>query len=357
MTSLLKVYAFALGALCMIGHALAAPAVAADDKKAARLASQVAAELARECPVADPADVAAQNHCRQGMFFGSSLKGSLTDFVLWGRQRNTTTLLKDTSLTQFGPDVVTNMYLPLFMFNGKYSVEYVESEGLYRIRLHTAFRNRLPPGNYAYPFWHDAEKWTTYQNANEVLLWWDPAKDKIRILQFTALGANPPLLPVTQVAHAFDGKWLWTDAQGRTQPKVSLFDGLFEPTNPHLARIEATYKAMALRLREGQCNDCHVPNNPDKSKRLVLLQTPAHAAAEIKRLLKSIRSDRMPRDAFGIEQPLDHLTKAALLEDGVAFDSALDDAKRWETEQGEVLRMARGSFPRLPLPALTDSPR
>ena len=128
-----------------------------------------------------------------------------------------------------------------------------------------------------------------------------------------------PLLPVSQVAHAFDGKWLWTDAQGRTQPKVSVFDGLFEPTNPHLARVEATYKALALRLREGQCNDCHVPSNPDKSKRLVLLQTPAHAAAEIKRLLKSIRTDRMPRDQFGIEQPLDHLAKAALLEDGTAI--------------------------------------
>ncbi len=118
--------------------------------------------------------------------------------------------------------------------------------------------------------------------------------------------------------------------------------------------MEATYRALALRLRESQCNDCHVPNNPDKSKRLVLLQTPAHAAAEIKRLLKSVRTDRMPRDAIGIEQPLDPLAKAALLEDGTAFDAALDDAKRWEAEQGAALRMARGSFPRLPMPALTD---
>lgn len=355
--SLLKLYGIALVAMCWVCQALAAPAAPADEKKAARVASQLAAELAQLCPVTDPADRAAHDNCRQGMFFGSGLKSSLADFVLWGRQRNAATPLKDTSLTQFGPDAVTNMYLPLFMFNGKHSVEYVESEGLYRIRLQTAFRNRLPPGNYAYPFWHEADKWSTYQNANEVLLWWDPAKDRIRILQFTALGANPPLLPVSQVAHAFDGKWLWTDAQGRTQPKVSVFDGLFEPTNPHLARVEATYKALALRLREGQCNDCHVPSNPDKSKRLVLLQTPAHAAAEIKRLLKSIRTDRMPRDQFGIEQPLDHLAKAALLEDGTAFDSALDDAKRWEAEQGAALRMARGPFPRLPMPALTEQPR
>ena len=355
MVPLLKLCTKSLLVLCVAGAAVAAPAP--DDKKAARLAAQLAAELARACPVVDPADMAAHNNCREGLFFGSSLKGSLADFVLWGRQRNTSMALKETPLTQFGPDVVTNMYLPLFMFNGRHSVEYVEAEGLYRIRLQTAFRNRLPPGNYAYPFWHEAEKWSTYQNANEVLLWWDPARDRIRVLQFTALGTQAPLLPVTPVAHAFDGKWLWTDAQGRTQPKVSVFDGLFEPTNPHLGRVEATYKALALRLREGQCNDCHVPNNPDKSKRLVLLQTPAHAAGEIKRLMRSLRSDRMPRDSIGIERPLDPLAKAALLEDGAAFDSALDDARRWEAEQGAALRMARGPLPRLPLPALTEPVR
>ncbi|HET7864965.1 MAG TPA: hypothetical protein VFL86_11220 [Burkholderiaceae bacterium] len=345
--------------LCVAGAALAAPATATatDEKKAARLAAQLAAELAQACPVADPGDRAAHDNCRQGLFFGSGLTASLADFVLWGRQRNASLTLKETPLTQLGPDAVTNMYLSLFMFNGRHSVEYVEAEGLYRIRLQTAFRNRLPPGNYAYPFWHDADKWATYQNANEVLLWWDPAKDKIRVLQFTALGPQAPLLRVAQVAHAFDGKWMWTDAQGRTQPKVSVFDGLFEPANPHLARVEATYKALALRLREGQCNDCHVPSNPDKSRRLVLLQTPAHAAAEIKRLLKSVRTDRMPRDAVGIEQPLDPLIKAALLEDGAAFDAALDDARRWEAEQGAALRMARGPFPRLPMPALTEQTR
>jgi hypothetical protein len=100
-----------------------------------------------------------------------------------------------------------------------------------------------------------------------------------------------------------------------------------------------------------------VPSNPDRSNQLVMLQTPAHAAGQIKRLLKSVREDKMPRTSFGIEQPLDPLVKAAMLEDGVAFDSALDDAKRWEAEQGAALRMARSPFPRLPMPALTDTGR
>ena len=63
--------------------------------------------------------------------------------MLWGRQRDPKLSLKETSLTQFGPDVLTGMYVPLFMFNGKYSVSGPSAEGLYQIRLHTAFRNRL----------------------------------------------------------------------------------------------------------------------------------------------------------------------------------------------------------------------
>jgi hypothetical protein len=65
-------------------------------------------------------------------------------------------------------------------------------------------------------------------------------------------------------------------------------------------------------------------------KKLVLLQSPRHTAAEIKRVLKAVREDRMPRDEFGIEQPLDAATKRALLTDGSAFDQLLDDARLWE---------------------------
>jgi hypothetical protein len=49
-------------------------------------------------------------------------------------------------------------------------------------------------------------------------------------------------------------------------------------------------------------------------KRIVLLQTPAHAAGEVRRIMKAVREDRMPRDQTGIEDPLDKKLKAALLE-------------------------------------------
>lgn len=296
-------------------------------------AARVAEELAGMCPVAEPGDKSAFDNCRKAMYGDSALRGKLNDIVLWGRQRDPGAALAATSLTQFAPDVLTGMYLPLFMFDGRHTVKYVEKEGLFQIRLATAFRNRLQPGQFPYPFWHEDEKWAMYQRANEIILWWDPKKSRVKVAQFTMFGTERPVAEVKPVAAPkFDGQWMWADADGKSQPKVTLFDGLYRSDNPYLVQLEVAYKALALRLREGQCDSCHVPNNPDKSKRLVLLQTPAHAAGEVKRLLKSVRDDRMPRDEAGIENPLDAKTKQALLEDGEAFAKLVDLAKSWEAE-------------------------
>jgi hypothetical protein len=83
-----------------------------------------------------------------------------------------------------------------------------------------------------------------------------------------------------------------------------------------------------------------VPDNPHKTKRLVLLQTPAHAAAEIRRVLKSLQTDRMPIDETGIETSLPPKVKQALLDDGEAFAKLVDAAKAWE-----AARLAGGAVP------------
>lgn len=354
-----KTLAGTLGAAALLWPSLtqAAEPRGPDDKRAALVAAQLAAELAQACPLANADDPQALQNCRQDLVYASNLKTWLPGIVLWGRQKDARLALKDSGLNQFTPDMFASMYLPLFMFNGEHAVEYVASEGQYRIRLRSAFRNRMPPGQYPYPFWHEEAKWSGYEKSNEVLFWWRPGESKFNVVQWTALGQKPPLLAVrNEPRPTFDGQWMWTDAQGQLQPKVTVFDGVFEPNNPHLARVEATYKALALRLREGQCNDCHVPSNPDKSKKLVMLQTPAHAAGQIKNLLKTVREGKMPRDTYtGIETRLDPMTEAALLEDGAAFDRALDEARQWEAQQGAAQRMARGPLPRLPMPALTGA--
>ncbi len=316
--------------------ACAAPGFAAPgaDPKASlpavkRIAAEIAADLARVCPLAQPGDQAAFDRCRQALFDGSPLKRNMHSIVIWGRVKPGATL-KETHLTQFAPDVLTGMYIPLFMFNGKHTIAFDEREKLFVVRLEAGFRNRLQPGQFPYPFWHSDAKWGTYQAANNVLLWIDPKSVTVRYAQFTDRGTTAPISLSAPVKHEFDGKWMWTDAAGRVQPQATLFDGLFSSDNPYLHKLDGAYRKLAIGLREGQCSSCHEPDNKHDMKRLVLLQTPAHAAGEIKRVIKALRRDSMPLDDAGIEQPLEGPVKEALLKHAGAFDALVDAAKEWE---------------------------
>ncbi len=295
---------------------------------------RVAAHLASICPPADAASQTAFDACRKGMFASTQVHNTLSSFTLWGRQKDPSILLKEASLTQLAPDALAGMYMPLFMFDGSYTVSYSEQNGLYLARLGVGFRNRLQPGQFPYPFWHESNKWSTYQNAKAMLFWIDPKSKKARAVQFTQFGEGDPVQPVVLTTPpAFEDKWLWTDAQGKTQPAVTLFDGLFAEANPYKQGLETSYRALALSLREGQCLQCHVPSNPNRSSKLVLLQSPAHAAAEIKRLLKQVQGDRMPVDEFGLEENLNPRIKALLLERGREFEQFVDKAHAWERAQ------------------------
>jgi hypothetical protein len=316
--------------------ACAAPAAAVSGAEARAgvedIAAEIAADLARACPLAQPGDQAAFDRCRQALYDGSPLKRHMHSIVVWGRVKPGAPL-KETHLTQFAPDVLTGMYIPLFMFNGRHTVEFDEREKLFLVRLETAFRNRLAPGQFPYPFWHSDDKWNTYQGANNLLLWIDPRSATIRFAQFTNRGATAPIGVSSPLQHQFDGKWMWTDAAGRTQPQATLFDGLFRADNPYLGQLDGAYRKLALSMRDGQCDSCHSPDNKHGMSRLVLLQTPAHAAGEIKRVIRSLRRDTMPLDDAGIEAPLEGPVKDALLKNAGAFDALVDAAKQWERVQ------------------------
>ena len=316
---------------------LAADAAGIDDdlpdlnEQIARMASEVALELQQVCPPASPSDQAAFDRCRHSLFGDSALRRNLAPRLLWGRRnQDAKAALDDTNFTQFAPDVITGLYFPLFMYSGEYSIEYVERERLYLIRLRAGFRNLLPPGQYPYPFWHEEAKWGVYQAANSVLLWVNPKTAKIIIGQFTERGGDDPIVATQSIWPKFDGKWMWMDKEGRIQPRVTLFDGLFRKDNPYLTELDSSYRTLALRMRDAQCDNCHVPNNPMPMRRLLLLHTPAHAAGEIARLLKAVRGDKMPLDDAGNEQPLEPELKRALLESGAAFEQVVEAAKDWE---------------------------
>jgi hypothetical protein len=323
----------ALFALAFAGaaHAQAVP------QPVEQAAREIAAELAKQCPLAKPNDTEAYNACRRGLFTSTTLRSHLPAILLWGRESKAAgATLRTTNLTQFSPDVWTNMYVPLFMFNGRHTVEWVAEERLYRVRLEAAFRNRLAPGQFPYPFWHEESKWSTYENANAVTLWIAPDTAKVRAAQFTDVAATARLQTIEPVKHAkHDGKWVWTDDKGRTQPTVTLFDGVLRADNPYIQAMDRQYRDLALQMRESQCSQCHVPNNPEKMSRLVLLSTPAHAAGEIDRLIKSVREDRMPVDEFRNSAPLSAEQKKWLLESAEAFRASWKQAQAWEKDHAK----------------------
>src|SRR5437016_1944783 len=325
------------GALLLAAALFAGGAAAAEDdlpdlgEEVERMASEVALELQQVCPPASPSDQVAFDRCRRSLFGDSALRRSLAPRLLWGRRnQDAGPALENTNLTQFAPDVITGLYLSLFMYSGEYSTEYVERERLYLIRLRAGFRNLLPPGQFPYPFWHEEAKWGVYQATNSVLLWVNPKTAKIVIGQFTERGSDSPVVSTQPRWPKFDGKWMWMDKEGRIQPRGTVVDGLFQQGNPYLPKLDSTYRTLALRMRDAQCDNCHVPNNPMPIRRPLLIHTPAHAAGEIARLMKAVRADRMPLDDAGAEAPLEPALKRALLESGAAFEELVKAAKDWE---------------------------
>jgi hypothetical protein len=193
------------------------------------------------------------------------------------------------------------------------------------------FRNALDAGQYPYPFWHNAKKWTDYESANELSFWIDPNQMKITVMQFSARGnLDPRLMFTPYLRPPFDGKWMWMDAQGQSQPRPTLFVGLLRDENPYLGQVEGAYRDLADELRKATCNECHSPDNYAGMKRLVLIQTPVHAAGEIKRMMRAVREGKMPIDDAGQYKEIDPGLKATLLKHGASFESLVDAARDWE---------------------------
>lgn len=326
----IRVLAFLLLVMLPVG-AMAQQSDEAQARIEAKIA-KIASGLAALCPLAAPDDQAAFDRCRFALFRDTDVRQALGTILLWGRpDPNPKVTLKDTTLTQFAPEVWSGLYAPLFMFDGHWTVTYDPREKLYRAQVSAVFRNALAPGEYPYPFWHNAAKWNDYQHANAIVFWARPGPGTFVAGQFFNTGIEVATLKTPpHIPPVFDGKWMWTDANGKSQPQPALFQGLFRPENPFLAPLEPSYRDLANAMRNGHCNECHVPNNPSGMKRLVLLQTPAHAASEIKRVMAAVRDDKMPQDDIGLYQEIDPDTKAALLKYGAAFEAVVDAARNWE---------------------------
>ncbi len=294
------------------------------------LAATMAHDLAAACPMVRPDDLTAFQTCVTAIKADHSIP--FGDRLLWGGDQPDLAIRKK-AVTNFHKDVFQLMYLPLFAFSGQWSVSHDDRDDLDIIWLGAMFRNQLPPGEYPYPFWHSAAKWADYEAAAGVNFYLSP-EGKV-ILATRARDGSTAGRPA--YAHreppVFDGAWQWTDAHGGLEPRASLFSNKYSHDNPFLAELDSTYKKFALELRDGKCIRCHAPNNRSGMDRLVLLQTPVHAAAEIDGVLKEVRAGDMPQDDFGFKKPIDAALRDSILTSGEQFRAAIEQADQWESAQ------------------------
>lgn len=328
---------FGLGAFVALAVAgLGLLAACGESKKpfdAGAYGRDLAASLAKACPMASPGDVAAHDGCRKRM--GNGAEASWRGYAIqWGGEQPGKPM-KDKKTTWFQGDLYQNLYLALFMFTGEHKVV-EEADGAKTVVVQAYFRNGLPPGNYPYPFWHSAHKWEIYEQANEIRFHF--AKDgKLKFVGRSEAGdygkrgeyalVTPP---------AFTGQWTWTDAEGKEQPSVTLFSDVFSPDNPKLAEVDATYRKTAIALRNGDCVGCHSPTGHKVMNALTLLQTPQHAAGSIDEVISTVRDNKMPLDERKDPKALKPEVKDEILTNGAAFKKALQEASAWEKEQGRA---------------------
>jgi hypothetical protein len=292
-------------------------------------AAALAEALAGACPAAAYDDQAAFQGCSHAL---GKMTLPFAATIAWGGDQPAKQI-KRKGLTHLNSQVFQTMYLPLFTFTGNWTLAEDARTHTPIVQLEAYFRNTLPPGNYPYPFWHSADKWTAYETANEIRFYLDP-KGQVFVATRSAAGDDGRRGAYTHaVTPAFDGSWEWQDAGGSQQPYVSLFSARYSQANPYLTGLDQTYRSFALRIRDESCLDCHTPANKAESERLVLLQTPLHAAGEIDNVIRAVEDREMPEDDIGLRKDIPAANRAAVLRDATAFRDELARADKWEATQ------------------------
>jgi hypothetical protein len=289
-------------------------------------AETLAKRLAAACPVVGYGDEAAFQACAQALH---KMTLPLEPAIAWGGDQPDKQIKKK-GLTHFSSDIFRSLYLPLYSFTGRWSLDEDKRSHTPIIRVEAYFRNALPSGDYPYPFWHSADKWNAYETSNEVRFYLNPQGQAFLVTRDAAGGEDHRGAYAHATTPAFTGAWQWRDANGDKQPHVSLFSPRYSKANPYLSELDKTYRSFALRIRDESCLDCHTPANKAEAERLVLLQTPAHAANEIGNVIKAVQSKEMPQDDIGLRKDIPAEHRAAVLKDAVAFRDELALADKWE---------------------------
>ncbi|BAY96245.1 hypothetical protein NIES37_01740 [Tolypothrix tenuis PCC 7101] len=306
-------------AIALFIYKLQAPALSTDIE----LGEKLGQELIAACPVVnDPQNLAAFNSCADKLAQLTILRDTMNVPFLWGAQSQAGNYnLKNNQTTQFDPLVWRRTYLSTFMFRGEPLVEQVNN--LIVIHVPTQFRNQLDIGDFPYPFWHSSKKWSSYQKTTELLFFLQDKQLK-GALRSAVVDPERPT-----VDHAWDGKWIWTDTNGKQQPHVTLYTRLFSTSNPYVVKVDAAYRAFEAKLREHSCLTCHSPDNSSKQNPLLILNYPNQALTLRHETVRQIQEKRMP-PPNGIT---DERERQNLIELAQTFAKAGDQALAYEGEK------------------------
>jgi hypothetical protein len=293
-------------------------------------AAAVAGKLAAACPQTTAADHDAFTACQAAFRVDSSLP--FAQSVLWGPDQ-VGVPMKKKNLTVVQSWIWQYLYMPNYGFTGSWHVGHDALNNVDFIAVEAYFRNALPSGDYPYPFWHSAAKWAGNEHVNQFKFYLD-GKGRIFMVGRSTEGSEDRRGAYAHVTPpAFTGNWQWADANGTVQPHATLFSSRYSARNPYVGKLDKAYKVFALTVRDGTCLDCHTPANKADVSRLVLLQTPVHAAGEIDDVLKEVRNNEMPQDDLGLRKDIDPKLRAAILKTGAVFQAELRRADMWETAQ------------------------
>lgn len=309
------------------------------------LAEQLARQIIAASPLADPSDVAARDAAAEKLGRCSDLFKAARGRILWGgfhpeqgydpaNYRLIETSRDDLfQLTQFDPEVWARLYLSTFMFPGEFEVR---SEGRFTVlELKARFRSSLGDGEYPYPFWHSPNKWTAYVNVESVLLVFEPGR------LVAAMRKSPDPLSLNLIKKPWDGKWVWKDAQGVEQPRVTLFKYQFSADNPHVPALEQAYRDLANQFRANECMMCHEPDNRGRINDLLLLNYPNQSLIARRTLVAVLEDNQMPpgNSLAGEETGIhDEAARKLLLDLARAFEATADEAFAYERAHAKPAR-------------------
>lgn len=293
------------------------------------LPERIADELAAASPLTAPNDSAARDAAAVRLTGCREFRAAAGEKVIWGGFDPAKGYdPKAYLLTEFEPLVWLKVYASTLMFTGEREVR---KEGPFTLlELKAKFRSQLDPGDYPYPFWHNAKKWQGYVNLASVVFVFQGDQ----IVAAYRIAKADPVTPVAE--RPFDGQWHWTDANGMAQPRVSLFSYLFAADNPHGAAVDETYRKFEAKFRAQNCQECHGPENKGKSKELYMMVYPNQSLIGRHRLVKILQENKMPPEDLEKHHPAgieDRTTRSELIGLAQAFARQADAAMAFESSR------------------------